>query len=100
VLLLPSTPRSCQAVVAAAKLAATPVLLPRFRRCRCTSTATAVAFISIVIVVAVILAVSFAVAAAAFSWLLVVACAPAIAIPAGVFVATAAVRGGSTVLHS
>ncbi len=58
---------------------------------RCAS-AAAVAFVSIVIIVAVFVAV----AVDAFSWLLIVVCAPALTVTAGVFIATAAARGGKT----
>ncbi len=47
------------------------------------------------LVIAVIVAVSIAVAATNFSWLLIVVCAPAIAIATGVYVTTVVVRGGS-----
>jgi hypothetical protein len=77
----PLTPRSHQAAAAAAKLAAAPTLSPHFRhhrrhchrrRCHCCRFC-------------------------AFSLLLIV-CAPAIVVAAGVFIATAMVHGGSTAL--
>jgi hypothetical protein len=60
-------------------------------RCRQAAAAAAIAYVSIVLDVTV----SVAIAAAAFSWLLIVGSAPAIAVAAGVFVATVAVHGGS-----
>jgi hypothetical protein len=65
-------------------------MLPTLHCYQAAATAT-VAYILIVIVVAV----SVAVASATFSELLIVVCAPAIAVAAGVFVATVAACGGS-----
>ncbi len=60
-------------------------------RCRQAAAAAAIAYVLFVVVVVV----SITIAAAAFSRLLIVGSAPAIAVAAGVFVATVAVRGGS-----
>jgi hypothetical protein len=68
--------------------AAAAKLLPLLR-CGQAATAAATTFVFIVVVVAFIVAVPVTVAAIAFSWLLFAVCAPAIAVAAGVFVATA-----------
>ncbi len=60
-------------------------------RCHQAAPSAAVAYVLFVVVVVV----SIAIAAAAFSWLLIVGSAPAIAVAAGVFVATVVARGGS-----
>ncbi len=88
--------------IAAALLPAAAALM---KHCRCRRTAAdanatllpscrqaaAVAYVLCVLVVVV----SIAIATAAFSSLLIVGSAPAIAVAAGVFVATVAVRGSS-----
>jgi hypothetical protein len=91
-LLLPQTLQCCQTVAAATKpAAASMLLLPPTLHCCQAAAAAAIAYILIII----IFAISVAVAVANFSSLLIVACAPAIAVAAGVFVATMAARGGS-----
>jgi hypothetical protein len=72
-----------------------PPLPPLPPGCRQAASATAFAFIFIILVVAVIITVSVTIAAANFSWLLIVVCAPAIAVAADVFVTIPAVRCGS-----
>jgi hypothetical protein len=74
-------------IVVCAPAIAVAALPPSSTPRSCQAAAGAVAFVPIVILVAVIVAVSVAVAAASFTYLLIVVCAPAINVAAGVFVA-------------
>jgi hypothetical protein len=85
----------CHCHAATTTIAALPPL--PMLHCRQAAVAAAVTFIFIIVVVAVIVATSVAIAAANFSCFFIVACAPAITVASGVFVATAAAHSGSLV---